>query len=68
MTGLTTAERDRIARAIYEACTVQAGYGDHVKTWTSMRDWEKHRWQRAADRAWAHMHVIAGVRLAEKAA
>jgi hypothetical protein len=59
---MTETERARLARAIYETVTIKAGY--EAKTWTSLHDWERHRWLRAADTAYAHLRVIEAGRIA----
>lgn len=45
---MTEQERDQLARDIYEAVTIHAGY--FAKPWTMLADHERLRWQRAADR------------------
>jgi hypothetical protein len=59
---MTAKERARLARAIYETATIKAGY--EAKTWTSLHDWERHRWLRAADAAYSHLRVIEAGRIA----
>ena len=59
---MTEQERARLARAIYETATIKAGYDS--KPWVSLFDWERHRWLRAADAAYAHLRVIEAGRIA----
>jgi hypothetical protein len=59
---MTETERTHLARAIYETATIKAGY--EAKTWTSLHDWERHRWLRAADVAYAHLRVMEAGRIA----
>jgi hypothetical protein len=57
---MTTEERDQLARDIYDAVTVYAGY--FAKPWTLLTDHERVRWQRAANRADARMRALGYVR------
>jgi hypothetical protein len=59
---MTETERARLARAIYEAATIKAGYD--AKEWISLFAWERHRWLMAADAAYAYMRVIEAGRIA----
>lgn len=60
MRSLTERERESIGRAIYEGRFEQHA----VKAWTELPDCEREWWRRSADKAWAHMHVVSGVRIA----
>jgi hypothetical protein len=57
---MTTEERDQLARDIYDAVTVYAGY--FAKPWTRLTDHERVSYLRAADRVIDRMRVMGFVR------